>query len=300
MGVLGSDRWRHERPVAGETPTDTAWWKWTGAGEVVAFLKHELAKRELNIPQKFAKLAEEDAITGALMVQMTEEEVKEHLCDKEPGKELVGLKQSKVIYAIIRALPYSSTGEKIELYCSAGDTLAVVFALILGVVLTILSGTTPEIGCDGVYDGDRGTITEAMCYATCLTGIINFIVTGCAAVACAISPSIIRNLRTQCSAPVADYFATECYAWLRYEWLPAMLLAPVLLLLQLGSWAYLSQSDKNLGSMILIASLIGVVIVFRHFRFIVAYSSALKWQEGLPEYPCKFWHWGDEQSAHKT
>ena len=68
---------RHERPIAGGMPTDTAWWRWTEAADVIAFLKHELTKRELGIPQKFAKLAEEDAITGTLMVQMTEEEVKE-------------------------------------------------------------------------------------------------------------------------------------------------------------------------------------------------------------------------------
>ena len=160
-----------------------------------------------------------------------------------------------------------------------------------------MSAVGSDIGCDGLY-GKDGQFRRAMCYTTSFAGITNFMITGTAAVACAVSPSINRNLLTICSPAVADHFSTASYPLLCMEWSLAMVVSPLLLLLQLGPYVWLSSADKKIGSMMLAITLLGVLVVLRNQRMFSAYTGALKWQAEVANsegsdicYPHRFWHW---------
>ena len=132
-----------------------AWPSWTAADVhnwlLVAMKRDARLSEEGSWAKAILPRIEEAGIDGPTLLELTEDDLKEF---KEfNGAEAIASR--KAFLTLVRTLPRSSSNDALNDYMTAGEALAIVYALVLSVVVGLLA-SLPDL-CDGQYEGDNGS-----------------------------------------------------------------------------------------------------------------------------------------------
>ena len=260
-----------------------AWWTWDAEG-VVKWLREDAGfgdgVGDAETSKVFSNFLDHD-VDGRCLMELTEDELN--------GLGVTKLARRKRLMRKIRDLPLSSTVDNLETYASAGDSLAIVFALILGIVLALLADLK-DFDCSG--DGDDGPARSGMCIVLSGSGFLSTALTLQGGFVLMVQTSFARNLR--CYAPaVSDRFLEDMDFYSNVSFSVA-LLSPCLLVVQLASWGWLHADSAGASGIAWTWFWLCLCVAIFPAHYILvkapsAFSKALNWgrQAKLMSY-----HWG--------
>ena len=123
-----------------------AWPSWTAA-DVRNWLQEAARKDGTSWVEAILPSFEAAGIDGPTLLELSEDDLKEF----EGLDGVKAIARRKAFLSLVRTLPRSSSNEALNDYFTAGETLAIVYTLVLSVVVGLLAGP-PDV-CDGQYEG---------------------------------------------------------------------------------------------------------------------------------------------------
>ena len=131
-----------------------AWPSWTAA-DVRSWLQDRCSQEGWQDGTSWTEAIlpsfEAAGIDGPTLLELSEDDLK----DVEGFDGVKGIARRKAFLSLVRTLPRSSSNEALNDYFTAGETLAIVYTLVLSVVVGLLAGP-PDV-CDGQYEGENAS-----------------------------------------------------------------------------------------------------------------------------------------------